>query len=158
LFQQAAADDTRTWQPADDLEAHLLGAIAEDAACDVYGDWLEARGDDDRAEFLRVHVILRASRATDPRTPWLTDRLAILSRIVDPTWRDCVVPVTRVHVEPAPAPNPTMMPPAAPPRTLFPSVESRTTWIQSKMPSWIPISSMLAACALLLGFVLYYLS
>ena len=147
MFQQAA------WRPADDLEAQLLEAIADDAACDVYADWLEERGDDDRAEFLRVHKTLRAVRATDPRSPWLRDRLAILGRVVDPTWRDHVVPVARLHIEPAPAP---MAPPV--PRTLFPSIEpTRVTWVPSKMPTWIPIGSLFAACTLLLGFVLYYL-
>lgn len=152
MSRQEAADETRTWRPADNLEAELLDAIADDAACSVYADWLEERGDGDRAEFLRVHMTLRAARATDPRTRWLTDRLAILARSVDPTWRDYVVPVPRLES----APNPTP-PPVQRPRTLFPAIESRTTWVQSKMPSWIPVSSMFAAGALLLGFVLYYL-
>ena len=149
-----------TWRPVDEIEAQLLSSISDDAACAVYGDWLEERGDIDRAEFLRVFQTLRGLRITDPRTVWLGDRLRILRRNVDPTWH---AHVERTHAPevvevPVPAPPPLPAPPAPAPRRLFPSVVVPTPYVvPDRVPTWISVGSALAASMLVLSFVLYWL-
>ena len=146
-----------TWRPVDETEVHLLSSISDDATCAVYGDWLEERGDLDRAEFLRVFQTLRSMRITDPRTVWLNDRLRILRRNVDPAWH-VLVERTPVVVEvPAPAPPPPPPAPPPPPRRLFPSIEpAKPVWISMHVPRWMKIASTLGGTMLVLAIVFYW--
>lgn len=149
-----------TWRPVDETEAHLISSISDDATCAVYGDWLEERGDIDRAEFLRVFQALRSMRITDPRTVWLSDRLRILRRNVDPSWHAQVErTASPVYVEvAAPAVVPPLPPPQPAARSLLPSVEPpRSVWIATHVPTWIRVGSVLGSAVLVLSFVLYWL-
>jgi uncharacterized protein (TIGR02996 family) len=88
---------TLTIQPQvveDPTEARLLAAIAsqQDAASRlVYADWLEQRGEQARAEFLRLQEQL-AARSPDPRqldrgTVAKTERLRALAASIEIGWR-----------------------------------------------------------------------
>jgi uncharacterized protein (TIGR02996 family) len=107
------------WTPADANEATLMLGIqaGDDAAREVYADWLEERGELVRAELLRTQERLVA---TDPfaRSYDATLReLRGLERRVDPAWRQLVMrtidipfwvefPVARTRRAPPPRPAP----------------------------------------------------
>jgi uncharacterized protein (TIGR02996 family) len=63
-------------------EAAFLGAILADPDDDsprlIYADWLDERGDADRAEFIRVQCALHGAPADDRRRPAWRDREAAL--------------------------------------------------------------------------------
>lgn len=150
---------TQSWQPANDTEEALLATLAEDASCDVYADWLEERGDVARAEFVRIHRELRALPPDDPQAIWLTHKLDILGRDIDPTWRGRIVPIERiVPDEPVtlPLPNPaSVQTPSGPVRFTWPS---QITWIPSvEVPLWIRIGSFAAGTLIAISIVLYWL-
>lgn len=73
----------------DPVEGELLAAIAarDEASRLVYADWLEARGELVRADFLRVQARLDKIAADDPKLERLTDHLRELASHVDLGWR-----------------------------------------------------------------------
>jgi uncharacterized protein (TIGR02996 family) len=72
-------------------EQQLLDAIVarDEASRIVYADWLEARGEHDRAAFLRTELELR-DPSNQERQDRLTNRLRELSTRVDLAWRSRV--------------------------------------------------------------------
>jgi uncharacterized protein (TIGR02996 family) len=86
----------------DPVEHGLLTEIAErnDAARVVYADWLEDRGELERAEFLRVQQDLVGS-LDEARFNQLTRRLRALAASIDASWRTRVArpPVELCGVE-----------------------------------------------------------
>jgi len=67
--------------------ALLEGARHDLAARAVYADWLEERGEWDRAEFLRLTVAAAELTPDDPRFAATTTRIQKLARCLDPKWR-----------------------------------------------------------------------
>jgi uncharacterized protein (TIGR02996 family) len=86
--------------PVDPVERALIAAITEgDDACRlVYADWLEQRGDDVRAEFLRVQQIAFAdgTNAKDPQVQRSIGRLRDLADRTDIVWRQRIARVAIV--------------------------------------------------------------
>ena len=151
---------TQSWQPANDTEAALLATLAEDASCVVYADWLEERGDADRAELVRIHAQLRTMKESDIRAIWLQDRLQILARNVDPRWRAHFIP-DPVVAEPIVEPPP---PPVAPPPRIrraapryYPEVAAPVTYVPStEPPRWMFVTSALAFAIIVGSIILYW--
>jgi len=73
----------------DPVEQRLLTEIAQrdDDARIVYADWLEDRGELDRAEFLRIQQEIVGSSPDEPRFEELTSRLRALAASLDLSWR-----------------------------------------------------------------------
>jgi len=73
----------------DPREHRLLAEIAarDDAARVVYADWLEERGELDRAELLRVQQEIVECAPDDPRLEALASRLRALAWPLDAPWR-----------------------------------------------------------------------
>jgi uncharacterized protein (TIGR02996 family) len=71
-------------------ESAFLEAILADPDDDsprlIYADWLDERGDADRAEFIRVQCALHAAPADDPRRPAWRDREAALLTAHEAGW------------------------------------------------------------------------
>jgi uncharacterized protein (TIGR02996 family) len=73
----------------DPVEQRLLTGIAErdEASRVVYADWLEDRGELERAEFLRIQQEIVVSSPDEPRVEALTSRLRELAASIDVPWR-----------------------------------------------------------------------
>lgn len=83
---------TTEWKPApalDPVEERLIAAIAarDHASRSVYADWLEERGDNARAEYLRLQELLLAEPEDRPELQPLRDRLRQLAGGLDLDWR-----------------------------------------------------------------------
>ncbi|HEY5935657.1 MAG TPA: FHA domain-containing protein [Kofleriaceae bacterium] len=76
----------------DAIETRLLAAIAsrDEASRVVYADWLEERGESDKAEFLRVQQELIGISPDHPAFHELGDRLRALAPMVEVAWRFAV--------------------------------------------------------------------
>src|SRR5688572_17854310 len=74
----------------------FLRAICENPADDaprlVFADWLDERGDPDRARFIRVQVALAAARARGEEPADLIEQDRALRKAFDTRWR-CELPV-----------------------------------------------------------------
>lgn len=73
----------------------LCANPADDAPRLVYADWLDERGESDRAEFLRADAALSRQPLGDPRTPAVATRVRELALALDPDW---VALVRRVNL------------------------------------------------------------
>lgn len=73
----------------DATERSLLAAIAtgDEVSRLTYADWLEARGEHERASFLRVELLVSRMASGDPRHEACTRQLRDLVPHVDPDWR-----------------------------------------------------------------------
>src|SRR5262249_42576320 len=73
----------------------FLQAIAEapgdDAPRLVYADWLEDRGADDRAEFIRLQCELAKMDEDDPRRPGLAGRQRVLLAKHGKAWTEAAI-------------------------------------------------------------------
>jgi uncharacterized protein (TIGR02996 family) len=78
----------------DETEATFLEALRaspeDDATRLVYADWLEARGELERADFLRTVCKLAAPKVNPKKAPQLEERLIKLSTTSEATWRALV--------------------------------------------------------------------
>jgi len=86
---------TTEWFPAppyDPVEERLIAAIAarDHASRVVYADWLEGRGEAERAEFLRIQDRLIGTSPDDPDFRAGAARLEELARGIDLEWRFAV--------------------------------------------------------------------
>ena len=68
-------------------EELMLGARDDLAGRSVYADWLEERGQWDRAEFLRLTISADELASGDPRFAETTTRIQKLASCLDPVWR-----------------------------------------------------------------------
>lgn len=86
----------------DPVEQQLLTEIAkrDEASRVVYADWLEDRGELERAEFLRIQQEIVLCSPDEPRVEQLTSRLRALAASIDIPWRTRVArpPVERCPV------------------------------------------------------------
>jgi uncharacterized protein (TIGR02996 family) len=73
----------------------VLARPADDAPRLVYADWLDDRGESERAEFLRADAALSGQPLADPRTPAVATRVRELALALDPDW---VALVRRVNL------------------------------------------------------------
>lgn len=74
----------------DDVEQELIAAIVERHDEDgraIYADWLESRGDLERAEFLRLQESLVDAKPDQPDFSERTKRLRELAQRIDLAWR-----------------------------------------------------------------------
>jgi uncharacterized protein (TIGR02996 family) len=80
--------------PVDETEQRFLAQIQARPMSDddrlVYCDWLEERGFDDRAEFLRLQIKLRTMSVKDPAFQPASKRLHVLGMDLDVDWRTIV--------------------------------------------------------------------
>lgn len=89
-------EDVQNVSDADveDVEARFLdmlrAAPEDDGTRLVYADWLEARGDVGRAEFLRTVCKLAAPTVNPKKVPALRERLMRLSTASEARWRALV--------------------------------------------------------------------
>ena len=78
----------------DETEANFLAALRaspdDDVTRLVYADWLEARGEIERADFLRIVCKLAAPKVNPKKAPQLAERLIKLSASSDAAWRALV--------------------------------------------------------------------
>ena len=79
----------------DPFLAAVLARPGDDAPRLVYADWLDERGESDRAEFLRADAALSRQPLGDPRTPAVATRVRELAPVLDPDW---VALVRRVNL------------------------------------------------------------
>jgi len=84
--------------PVDATEKRLIGAIVEgdESSREVYADWLEERGDTQRAEFVRLQQQIARMAFDDPELELRTNRLRTLASLLPLPWR---VQVARPAVE-----------------------------------------------------------
>lgn len=78
----------------DETEANFLATLRaspdDDVTRLVYADWLEARGEIERADFLRTVCKLAARKVNPKKAPVLAERLIRLSTSSEATWRALV--------------------------------------------------------------------
>jgi uncharacterized protein (TIGR02996 family) len=100
-LEQTAERPLPPYLARDPVEHRLLTEIAarDDAARVVYADWLEERGDHERAEFLRLQQQIVVRSPDDPGFEPLTSRLRALAATLDIPWR---IRVARPAVEHCP--------------------------------------------------------
>lgn len=73
---------------AEAVEDDLIASAGDDlVGRSVYADWLEERGQWDRAEFLRLTVAAADLTPEDPRFADTTTRIRKLAHCLDPAWR-----------------------------------------------------------------------
>src|SRR5947199_5771038 len=74
--------------PDDPFLRAILDAPDDELPRLIYADWLDERGDPDRAEFIRLQVELARLPVRDPLRKPLTEREAELMNAHGPDWLD----------------------------------------------------------------------